>query len=91
MSNIIIPSDPKTKQTLLNAIKEMSDSMTRIDAEKDLLKEIVEDVSDKCEVPKKYINKMARIYHKQNITEIKSENSDLEDLYEAITSTPGQA
>lgn len=85
MSNVIIPSDPQTKQTLLNALKEMSNSMTRIDSEKDLMKEIVEEVSDKTEVPKKYINKLARIYHKQNISEVKAENDDLETLYEAVT------
>ena len=85
MSNVIVPSDPQTKQTILNALKEMSNSMTRIDSEKDLIKEIVEEVSDKTEVPKKYINKLARIYHKQNISEVKAENDDLETLYEAVT------
>jgi viroplasmin and RNaseH domain-containing protein len=85
MSNITIPSDPQTKQTLLNALKEMSNSMTRVDAEKDLQKEIIEEVSDKTEVPKKYISKLARIYHKQNISEVKTENDDLETLYEVVT------
>jgi viroplasmin and RNaseH domain-containing protein len=85
MSNVTIPSDPQTKQTLLNALKEMSNSMTRVDAEKDLQKEIIEEVSDKTEVPKKYISKLARIYHKQNISEVKTENDDLETLYEVVT------
>jgi len=85
MSNIIIPSDPQTKQTLLNAMKEMSDSMTRVESEKDLQKEIIDEVSDKVEVPKKYIRKMATIYHKQNLTEVKTEMDDVEALYEAVT------
>lgn len=85
MSNIIIPSDPNTKQTLLNALKEMSDSMTRVEGEKNLQKEIIDDVSDKVEVPKKYIRKMASIYHKQNLTEVKNEMDDVEALYEAVT------
>jgi hypothetical protein len=85
MSNIIIPSDPKSKQTLLNALKEMSDSMTRVEGEKNLQKEIIEDVSDSVEVPKKYIRKMANIYHKQNLTEVKTEMDDVEALYEAVT------
>jgi archaellum component FlaC len=85
MSNITIPSDPQTKQTLLNALKEMSNAMTRIEAEKELIKEIVEEVSDKVEIPKKYLNKMARIYHKQNLTEVRNEMDDLETLYEAVT------
>ena len=85
MSNIIIPSDPQTKQTLLNAMKEMSDSMTRVESEKDLQKEIIDEVSDKVEVPKKYIRKMATIYHNQNLTEVKTEMDDVEALYEAVT------
>jgi len=84
MSNIIIPSDPKTKQTLLNAIKEISDSMTRVESERDLIKEIIDDVSDNVEVPKKYIRKMATIYHKQNLTEVKGEMDDVEALYESV-------
>jgi uncharacterized protein (DUF342 family) len=85
VSNIIIPSDPQSKQTILAALKEMSDSMTRIEAEKDLLKEIVDEVSDKVEVPKKYLRKMGTIYHKQNLTEVKTEMDDVEALYEAVT------
>jgi DNA-directed RNA polymerase alpha subunit len=85
MSNVIIPSDPQSKQTLLNAIKEMSDSMTRVESEKSLQKEIIDDVSDKVEVPKKYLRKMANIYHKQNLTEVKTEMDDVEALYEAVT------
>jgi len=83
--SVIVPSDPQTKKVILDAMKEMSNSMTRVDAEKDLMKEIIEEVSDKTEIPKKYLNRMARIYHKQNMAEVKAENSDLEDLYEAVT------
>jgi uncharacterized coiled-coil protein SlyX len=87
MSNIIIPSDPQSKQTLLNAMKEMSDSMTRVESEKTLQKEIIDEISDKVEVPKKYIRKMANIYHKQNLTEVRTEMDDVEALYEAVTAS----
>lgn len=85
MSNIIIPSDPQTRKVILDAMKEMSDSMTRVESEKNLMKEIIDDVSDKVEVPKKYLRKMANIYHKQNLTEVKTEMDDVEALYEAVT------
>jgi len=87
MSNIIIPSDPQSKQTLLNALKEISDSMTRVEAEKSLMKEIIDEVSDKVEVPKKYLRKMANIYHKQNLSEVRTEMDDVEALYEAVTTS----
>jgi archaellum component FlaC len=85
MSNVIIPSDPQSKQTVLNAMKEMSNALTRIESEKDLIKEIIEDVSDKVDVPKKYLRKMGNIYHKQNLNEVKTEMDDVEALYEAVT------
>ena len=84
MSNIIIPSDPQAKETIRNAIKELDASMIRVKAERDLQKEILQGVQDKVDVPKKYIKKMATIYHKQNLQEVKAENDDLETLYEAV-------
>jgi hypothetical protein len=77
--------NPKTKLTIYNALKEMSLSLTRIEYERDLMKDIAFEVADSTEVSKKHFNKMAKIYHKQNMAEIKAENSDLEDLYEAVT------
>jgi hypothetical protein len=85
MTNIIIPSDPKTRKAIFDAINELSVSMTRIDSERELMKDIVEETSSRTEVPKKYITKMAKIYHNQSMAEVKAENSDLEELYEAIT------
>ena len=58
--------------------------MTRMDAERDLIKNILQDVDDDTGVPKKYIRKMARIYHKQNLNEVKAENDDVETLYETV-------
>lgn len=84
MSNIVIPSDEGTRDKIRSALHQISDSMTRIDAERDHIKEILQVIQDETEVPKKYVNKMAVIYHKQNLAEVKAENSDLEDLYEVI-------
>lgn len=84
MSNIIIPSDPNAKDAIRNAIKELDASMIRVKAERDLQKDILQNIQDKVDVPKKYIKKMATIYHKQNLQEVKAENDDLETLYEAV-------
>ena len=84
MSNIIIPSDPNAKDAIRSAIKELDASMIRVKAERDLQKDILQNIQDKVDVPKKYIKKMATIYHKQNLQEVKAENDDLETLYEAV-------
>ena len=45
MSNVMI-SNPADRKKIKDALQEISDAMTRIAAEKDLIKEIVADVSD---------------------------------------------
>jgi len=84
VSNIIIPSDEQSRNSIREALRQISDSLTRIEAERDHIKDILQVVEDKVDVPKKYIRKMARIYHKQNMSEVKAENDDIETLYEVV-------
>lgn len=86
-TNVIVPSSPTDRQAVQKALQEISASLTRIDAEKDLIKDILVTVQDNQNIPKKYMRKMARIYHKQNFTEVQQEQEDLETLYETVTST----
>ena len=75
---------PEEKKKIANAIKEISDSMTRIDAEKDLIKDIVQVTFENHEIDKKHIRKLATIYHKQNMSEFKHEYDEVETLYEEL-------
>ena len=84
MSNVVIPSDDETKKRIRGALEEISNSMTRMGAERDLIKNILQDVEDDTQVPKKYLRKMANIFHKQNLNEVKTENDDIETLYETV-------
>ncbi len=84
MSNVVIPSDDETKKRIRGALEEISNSMTRMGAERDLIKNILQDVEDDTQVPKKYLRKMANIFHKQNLSEVKAENDDVETLYETV-------
>ena len=85
MSNVIIPSSPEDRKKILGAIQEISNSLTRIEAERDLIKDILQDIEDKFEMPKKYTRKIAKIYHKQNFTEVQQEQSEMETIYETVT------
>ena len=77
-------SSPADRDKLKKAIIELSDSMTRVDAEKDFQKEAVNAICDEIQVDKKHVKKLATIYHKQTITQVKTDNSDLEALYTEI-------
>lgn len=75
---------PSDKKAIAGAIQEMSDSMLRIDAEKELMKDIVDSTSEKYEVDKKHFRKLATIYHKRNMEEQRSESNEVFDLYEEL-------
>ena len=79
-----IPSDPEVRKKVMDALNEFSASLTRMEAERDLQKHILEKMEDEFEIPKKPGRKLAKIYHKQNFSEVKEEQEELETLYETI-------
>jgi hypothetical protein len=78
-------SNPADREKLLASIKEMSNSMTRVDAEQDFQKDVIDKVNDDLGLEKKYVRKLASIYHRQNFTTVQQEQEELVELYEAIT------
>lgn len=82
----MVVNNPKDRETILNAVKEWSNSATRASAEKDLQKTIIADLADKVDVEKKYLNKLATMYHNQNFAQFQQEREEIEELYESITS-----
>jgi hypothetical protein len=73
------------KKELQGAVREISASMTRTEAERDLIREIVKDQSAKHSIPKKIINKIAKTYHKQNLTQEIDDHEEFVELYDSIT------
>jgi len=87
MSNVVtIPSSPQDRADIKQKLTEISASLTRIEAERDHINEILQDLQDQHELPKKYMRKVSKVYHKQNINEVKEEFSDVEDIYNAVSS-----
>ena len=72
------------KAKVLGCLQEISNSLTRVEAERDLIKEILEKMQDECEIPKKLGRKLARVYHKRSYEEEVAEQSDFQDVYEAV-------
>jgi hypothetical protein len=83
-NSIIIPSSDADKQRMKGAMDEISNSYTRIEAERDFIKEAIIALEDDVGIPKKYLSKMARIYHKNNVNEVVAEIEDIEALLETI-------
>tara|TARA_E500000318_G_scaffold13453_1_gene12644 strand:+ start:6997 stop:7260 length:264 start_codon:yes stop_codon:yes gene_type:complete len=84
MSSIIIPSSEADRKRIKDAMQEISNSFLRQEAEREFVKEALISLEDDIGIPKKYLSKMARIYHKQNMSEIMSEIEDIEALLETV-------
>ena len=80
-----LPVSPENKLKLLDALKEISASMARVEAERDLMKSLKNDVCDELELNRKVLNKLARTYHRGNYSEEVEMHKDFEELYETVT------
>lgn len=84
-----LPSSPEDKLKLLGALKELSSSMTRVEAERDLIKNIKDDICGELQLNRKVLNKLVRTYHKGNFSEEQEINKNFETLYETVTRPQG--
>jgi uncharacterized protein YukE len=82
-----IPSNPNDRKAIFDCMKEISDSMTRMDAERDLIKQAIEDICEEQNLSKKTFRRMAKVYHRQNFKQELEEHEEFETLYETITQT----
>jgi len=77
-------SNPKDREKLLSVLKTCSDSMTRISAEKELIKEEVKEICEQLQLPKRLVSRMVKVYHKQNYDEEVAVHEQFETLYETV-------
>jgi hypothetical protein len=77
-------NDPAVKKKIRDAMGEASGSLTRIEAEKDLIKEIIKKLNEDHSIPKKTLSKMIKVYHKQSFSKEVEEFTEYNTLYETI-------
>lgn len=76
--------NPDDRRALKAMIVEMTNSLERIDGEKEQMKEIVAAAEEKFSIKKKYITRMARTMFRQSYADLQSENEAFEYLYESV-------
>lgn len=81
---IIVPTNPKDLERILKAVKSASDCLIRIDSEREELKAIAELMQEELELPKKYFNKMVKVYYKASFDKEVQDQEDFQQLYEAV-------
>ena len=84
MSDLPTTITEKDRKVIQGALREMSDSMTRASAEKDLQKDIASKIHEDLGVPKAQFNKLAKIYHASNLMEEAAKNEEFMEFAEAV-------
>jgi hypothetical protein len=77
------------KERLIRALKEMSGSLTRAEAERDYVKDARKKIADELKLSPKLVGKLAKVYHKQNFDEERAAHEEFEKVYLTLT-TKGQ-
>lgn len=72
------------KSKVLGVLKEISNALTRAEAERDFIKEAIKIASEEHQIDKKILRKMASVYHKQNFDTVQGESEEFVALYETI-------
>lgn len=81
---ITLPSSEADKKKIKDAVVEFSNSILRQESERDLQKDICNRIKDEIGLEPKYLKQLAKVYHKQNFSEVRSENDEFETLYEEV-------
>jgi len=77
-------TNPEDRLALKAMIVEITNSLQRIEGEKEQIKDIIDAATDKFEIKPKLVKKMANTMFKHNYSDIQSENDDFEHLYQTI-------
>ena len=93
MGTIVIPqvtlNNTKDREKLMSVIREVDGSYSRLEGERTYIREALSKVAKDLNLSKKMISRMAKVYHKQNVTEEVESDKEFAVLYEAVTKVTG--
>ena len=77
-------SNPADQKKLLDVLKECSVAMTRMEGEKDYIKESVAAIAKDLQLPKRLVNKLVKVYHKQCFDQEVATHEQFEQIYTSV-------
>jgi hypothetical protein len=81
-----VPNFTKVQLVAIKScLQEISNSLTRMEAERDNIREIVNRCATEFELNKRLTRKAAKAFHLRNIEEENAAQQDLNDLYNVVT------
>lgn len=80
----VVPSTEKDRVAIQNAVKEASNAMFRVDAERTLIKEIAENMKDEYNLKPADFNRMVKVYFKNEYEKVTTKSEEFVELYEGV-------
>lgn len=80
-----VTKDPDVNRSLRKVLDELSGSLSRIEGEREYIKETINKVCEEMSINKKTFRKLVKTYHKQNFSREVADNKEFEVMYEKIT------
>jgi hypothetical protein len=84
---VILPSNPADKKEIVDAFEEIGNAWIRASAEREFVKDAIAALSEKFDIPKKVLSKLAKIHYKASIDAVEHENDAVTTAYRIITGT----
>ena len=80
----VIPSSEADRKAIYDCMWEVQGSKTRIEAERDLIKDAIKELSKKFNIPVKQLNRLAKVVHKSSLGEEVQQDEEFQTLAEAV-------
>lgn len=80
-----LPGNPQDRQTLKLMLVEMTHCFSRIDSEREQLKEIKKEIKEKFGLGPKMANKVAKTLYLQDFEDQQSENEEFERIFVTLS------
>ncbi len=81
----LVISSSEERARLLGIVKQISSSMSRVDAEREYIKESAKKIVDEFQLPAKVVGKLIKTYHKENFKEVVATEEQFQSLYVQVT------
>jgi len=79
-----LPQDPKVRSEIKKQLDEISNAMTRIDAERDYIREAIKETCEQHQLSKKTFRRMAKTHHKRNFSIEVADHEEFESMYQEL-------
>lgn len=82
--SFVLPSDSKSRSEIVNAVKEASNARTRIEGEREFIRETAKRIKEELGVPPAVFNQLVTTYHRQDVHDRQQRAEEFFEIYEVL-------